>query len=446
MFSLHSRRTNGSGMHRRAFLEVGSLPLMGLTLPTLFSRTAESQEHAQPTKELNCILLFTEGGLSNIDSLDMKPEAPVEYRGEFRPIATNVAGLDICEHLPHMAQSMDKVCLVRSIAHTESGDHAAACHYMLTGHPQRSDPTGQPTGSIIHPSFGSVVSKERGWRNGMPPYVASGGFVYEGAGYLGTSYNPLKLYGDPNAENFKIDNVSIPDSIGWDRTIRRRRILDRLDDWQRRVDTSSGALLARSQFYQQAYDVITSPASKQAFNIADEPAEIRERYGRTTEGQTALLARRLIEAGVRFVAVRSGGWDTHDNNFPRLKDSLLPALDKAWSGLLLDLEERGLMENTVVICMGEFGRTPRVNGAAGRDHYAPCNAIGISGAGVNMGTVIGATDAKCERVLGTPDSTMDFAATVYRLLKIDDSREYLSNDGRPIAINNGGKPIAEVLS
>ncbi|MEX0725000.1 MAG: DUF1501 domain-containing protein [Planctomycetaceae bacterium] len=445
MFSLHTNMSNCAGMNRRAFLQAGSIPLLGLSLPTLLSHSAAAAEQTRSAKEMNCILLFTEGGLSNIDSLDMKPEAPVEYRGEFRPIASNVPGLDVCEHLPLMARSMDKVCLVRSIAHTESGDHAAACHYMLSGHPQRSDPTGQPTGSIIHPSFGSVVSKELGWRNGMPPYVASGGFVYEGAGYLGTAYNPLKIYGDPNAENFKIENVSIPDSIGWDRTVKRRRILERLDDWQRRADKTSGVVFDRSQFHQQAYDVITSPASKQAFNIADEPVETRERYGRTREGQTALLARRLIEAGVRFVAVRSGGWDTHDKNFPRLKDSLLPALDRAWSGLLHDLDERGLMDNTVVICMGEFGRTPRVNGAAGRDHYAPCNAIGISGAGVNMGTIIGATDAKCERVAGTPASTMDFAATVYRLLKIDNTREYDANDGRPIAINNGGRPIAGVL-
>ncbi|MFN0198374.1 MAG: DUF1501 domain-containing protein [Planctomycetaceae bacterium] len=447
MFSLSTNMSNCDGVGRRKFLQVGSMPLLGLSLPALLAGSAHGAGEALPRragKEMNCIVLFTDGGMSNIDTLDMKPDAPAEYRGEFHPIASNVAGLDVCEHLPFMAKSMDKVCLVRSIVHPESGDHVAACHYMLSGYPQRPDPTGQPTGSIIHPSFGSVVSKELGWRQGMPPYVVFGAMNYEGAGYLGTAYNPLKIYANPNDAQFKVENISVSDKVGWDRTLKRRQILERLDDWQRRVDKSSGVLFDRSQFQQQAYDLITSPASKKAFNIEEEPVELRDRYGRTREGQCALLARRLIEAGVRVVTVSSGGWDTHDKNFSRLKDSLCPSLDRAWSALLEDLGQRGLLENTLVVCMGEFGRTPRVNGAAGRDHYAPCNAIGISGAGVNMGTIVGKTDSKCEQVAGTTHSSMDFAATIYRLLNIDDTREYDSNDGRPIAINNGGRPITAV--
>ncbi len=193
----------------------------------------------------------------------------------------------------------------------------------------------------------------------------------------------------------------------------------------------------------QVYDWLWA---KRAFDLNAEPANLRDRYGRTREGQAALLARRLVEAGVPFVTIGSGGWDTHDNNFNRLKKPLLPTLDQAWSALLEDLDERGLLDQTLVVCAGEFGRTPRVNGAAGRDHYAPCNVIGLSGAGVAMGKVIGATDARCEQVVGRSHSTMDYAATLYRLLGVDDSIEYPAEDGRPIRLNNGGRPISEVFA
>jgi uncharacterized protein (DUF1501 family) len=212
------------------------------------------------------------------------------------------------------------------------------------------------------------------------------------------------------------------------------------------VDRAESAVSLRDRFYRQAYDLITSPAAKRAFNIEEEPAPLRERYGRTREGQCCLLARRLVEAGVRFVTISSGGWDTHAANFVSLKTKLLPALDKAWSTLLADLADRGMLANTLVVCTGEFGRTPSVNGAAGRDHYAPCNAIGFSGAGVRMGQTVGATDAKCTQVVGTAHSTLDYAATIYRILGIDLDREYRTEDGRPIQVNHGGTPMAEVLA
>lgn len=442
---LHSV-TDCGGVSRRAFLRVGTASLFGASLPLALAAKAARGESGSSARDVNCILLFTDGGMSNLDTLDMKPDAPVEFRGEFSPVASNVPGMDVCEHMPWMARQMDKVCLVKSIAHTESGDHVAARHYMLTGYPQRPDTTGQPVGSTIYPSFGSLVSKQQGWRNGLPPYVLFGSLDYSGAGFLGSAFNPLKITADPSAAGIKVDNVSIPDAIGADRTMRRRRMLEQVDAWQRRSDAVAGQVRERQQFYQQAYDLITAPAAKRAFQIDEEPAALRDRYGRHAEGQGCLLARRLIEAGVRFVTVNSGGWDTHDKNFSRLKDSLLPKLDQAWSALLEDLSNRGLLDSTVVICCGEFGRTPRVNGAAGRDHYAPCNVVGISGAGVRMGTVVGQTNPRCENVVGTTHSTLDYAATVFRLLGIDGQREYRATDGRPILVNNGGRPISDVMA
>jgi hypothetical protein len=428
---------------RRAFLRVGSLSLFGLSLPRLL----EARASGTAAGDVNCILLWTDGGMSNIDTLDMKPDAPREYRGQFDPIASSVPGVRVCEHLPRMAQRVDKVCLIRSIAHTESGDHTAATHYMLTGYPQRPDPSGQPAGSTIYPAFGSLIARQQGWRGAMPPSVQVGGRVhYGGAGYLGSAYSPLVIAGNPAAADFRVEDVTIPDAIGAARTDRRRRALEALDAWRVAAERGSGALFDRQQFYRQAFDLITSQAARRAFRLDDEPAALRDRYGRTREGQGCLLARRLIEAGVRFVTVSSVGWDTHDNNFNRLKDSLLPALDRAWAALLDDLDERGLLDTTVVICAGEFGRTPRVNGAAGRDHYAPCNVVGLSGAGVRMGHVVGRTDAKCEAVVGRPHTTLDYAATIFQLLGIDGSVEYHTEDGRPVLVNNGGHAIAEALA
>lgn len=452
MFEVNSLVRQCDGVSRRTVLQAGGLGLFGLSLPSLLRAEAASKASSKP---MNCILLFTAGGMSNIDTFDMKPDAPVEYRGEFLPISSNVPGTQVCEHLPRMAQAMDKVCMIKSIVHAESGDHTAAMHYMLTGYPQRPDPTGQPVGSTIYPAFGSVISKELGWRNNLPPNVLIGGKMsYVGAGYLSSKFDPLTIASDPNSKDFRVEDVSIPNEVGFDRTMRRRRMLDRLDGWQRQIEAAmkspnamsvGGAVLDRSDFYRQAFDLITSPAAKQAFDLQSEPDAVRDRYGRTREGQGTLLARRLIEAGVRFVTVGFNGWDTHDKNFVRLKQPLLPTLDQAWSALLEDLSQRGLLDSTLVICAGEFGRTPGVNGAAGRDHYAPCNAVGFSGAGTAMGHTVGKTDGKCTVVVGQSNSTLDYAATIFRILGIDGSKEYHTEDGRPVLINAGGKPIEGVI-
>ena len=442
MFEFQRRMPNCDGPSRRMFLKVGGLSLFGLSLPRLLA----AREAAIGGKDINCILLWTDGGMSNIDTLDMKPDAPVEFRGEFQPIASNVPEMPVCEHLPMMSRMIDKVCGVKSSAHPESGDHAAATHYMLTGYPQRPDPTAQPTGSTIYPMFGSVVSHEKGWKNAIPPSVKiGGGMVYSGAGYLGSAFDPLTIRADPNAANFQIRDVSVGNEANQKRALRRQNMLARLDAWQKKLELR-GAVQARREFYRQAFDLITSPAAKQAFRIDQEPAKLRDRYGRNREGQSTLLARRLIESGVRFASVAFGGWDTHDKNFERLKKPLLPTLDQAWSALLEDLDDRGLLDTTLVICAGEFGRTPKVNGAAGRDHFAPCNAVGFSGAGTAMGTVVGKTSSRCEHVVGQRNTTLDYAATIFEILGIDGSRVFHTEDGRPVLINNGGKPIQGVIA
>ncbi len=445
MFKLERPSHNCEGMSRRAWLQVGGLSLFGMSLPKLLQ--AEAAQPAAARKDVNFILLFTSGGLANMDTLDMKPEAPIEYRGEFQPIATSLPGVTVCEHLPLMSRQMDKVCQVRSIVH-QGSQHAEAMHWMLTGYPQVPDVNGAPVGSTIYPCFGSVVSKELGWKNGLPPYVqcAPNEMGYSGGGYLGSAYNALMVRRSPADKDFSVDDVSIPTQVGSDRTLRRRKILDRLDAWQRQVDRSSESVYNRGEFYRQAYDLITSPAAKKAFNINEESEATRDRYGRTREGQATLLARRLVESGVRFAAVDFGGYDTHDKNFIRLKNPLLPTLDQAWSALLQDLSDRGMLSNTVVLCAGEFGRTPRVNGAAGRDHWPLANTIGFSGAGVRAGSIVGKTDSKCERVSGKEHTTLDYAATIFRLMGIDDTQEYLTNDGRPVLINGGGRAIDEVLT
>ncbi len=446
MFSLGNQlaRTCG-GVDRRNFLRVGGLATFGLSLPQLLQ--AEATQPAVARKDVNCILLWMGGGPSNIDTFDMKPDAPAEYRGEFRPIDSNLPGLSVCEHLPLMAKQMDKVCLLRSVSHTESGDHTAANHYMLTGYPQRPDPSGQPANSLIYPAYGSVVSRERGWQNSLPPYVVLTGKPagYMGSGYLGSAYSPLTIKADANEPKFAVQDVSIPDVVGADRTSRRRTMLSELDQWQRLTDRKLEPLVDRDRFYQQAYDLITSSSAKRAFQLDDEPAAVRDRYGRHRFGQSALLARRLIEAGVRFVTVETHWWDTHQNNFKDLRDSRLPNVDQFWSALLEDLDQRGLLKTTLVVWMGEFGRTPKVNGAAGRDHWAPTSTICLSGAGVKHGTIIGQTDANCAYPVGTSHSTHDFAATIYRLLGIDSTQEYLTPDGRPVLINYHGKPILEAM-
>jgi len=448
MLNLGTRKiATCDGITRRSALRIGGMSALGLTLPRLLAAEA-----AQPDsgRRLNCIVLWMKGGAPQQDTFDMKPQAPVEYRGEFRPISTNVPGMHICEHLPHMSQKLDKLCQLRTIVHS-GGQHAEATHFMLTGYPQIGDPTGQPVGSVIHPAYGSVIGREKGWQDGMPPYVqVSGGRLkYSGGGYMGSAYSPLMVTGNPADDDFQVRDVTIPDAVGADRTARRRRMLAQVDHWQRLVENQTSPVFEKSRFYQQAYDLITSPAAKKAFDLEQESAATRDMYGPTRDGQAMLLARRLVEAGVRLALVNvtgNGGWDTHDKNFVRLKNDLLPNVDRPWAALLTDLEQRGMLDNTLVIWMGEFGRTPKVNGAAGRDHYPKVNNICFSGNMVRMGQIMGQTDDLAANVVGKSHRTADFAATIYHMFGINPNTVYQGLDGRPHLLTDNGKPIREIFA
>lgn len=430
------------GMNRRAFLRVGSLPFIGMSLPAALRA---AQAGGSPRAK-SCILLWLDGGISTIDTFDMKPAAPSGIRGEFKPISTNVPGMTVCEHLPRVARRMDKICQLRTVVHGGT-QHAEACHWMLTGWPQIPDPNANPVGATIHPCFGSVVAEQQGWRAGMPPFVELlGGIKYHHAGYLGSGYDPLRIKKGISKQDFQVPNVAIPESLGNQRFARRRSMLEAVDDLQRSADRNAGSIFDRNQFYAQAFDLITAPAAKEAFRIDKEPAKLRDAYGRHEEGQATLMARRLVEAGVRFVTVQFNGYDTHDKNFIELRRDLLPKLDTAYSALLDDLSQRGMLDDTLVICMGEFGRTPKVNGAAGRDHYPKVNNLNFSGAGLRMGEVIGETDAQCANVVGRTNSTHDLAATIYDLFGVDHAKEYRARDDRPILATDHGKPIREIYA
>jgi hypothetical protein len=438
------------GIKRRDLLQIGALSALGLTLPDwLRMRAAQASDLTPgpfPTREggtrnpsdIACILLWMNGGPSHIDTFDPKPEAPQEIRGEFGVIPTKLKSVYLSEHLPKLAQEIDKYSILRSVT-SPDGSHETATHYLLTGYP------GNP--AVSYPSYGSVVARERGYKTALPPYALMGGypFGYGGAGYMGPVYNPFSVGGDPNSKNFSVQDVTPPAGVDMARIDRRRAMLAALDTFQRQVETEPRAIQAMDQFYERAYNLVTSPLAKKAFNLAAEPDKLRDQYGRHTFGQSCLLARRLVEAGVQFVTINQGGWDTHEQNFSSLKKSRLPELDQGYAALLADLHARGMLDRTLVIWMGEFGRTPKVNSAAGRDHWPNAMSVCMGGGGVKTGMVIGETNERAENPKERPIRVEDVAATIYQALGIDYRKEYISPENRPLKINYDGEPVHELL-
>lgn len=432
--SVDCERTN-----RRDFLRVGSLGLAGLTLPKLLE--AQAAKKVDAADERSVIFMWMQGGPSHIDSFDPKPNAPSDIRGEFGVIPTALPGTQICEHLPQMARNLDKFSIIRS-GYCYNGSHGVADAYMLTG--WRFNPT------IVHPTYGAVMSRELGYRQGMPPYVQLGTSIdqrFGGGlpGYAGSEHNPFIIEDDPSKANFSIDGVTLPGGMSATRFQRRERMLVKLDKWQKKVETTGNDIGAMNSFYEKAFSMVTSPRAKKAFDIQQEPERVRERYGMTKFGQSCLLARRMVEAGVRFVNVTMGGWDTHANNFKTLKDRNFPAIDQGWSALLEDLKVRGMLEKTMVIWMGDFGRTPKINSAAGRDHWAGSTVFCLGGGGLKTGEVIGKSDANAEQPAGNPIQVEDIAATLYTLLGIPLDKHYIAPDGRPFRINLNGKVLNELM-
>jgi uncharacterized protein (DUF1501 family) len=447
MFQISSARTsrNCEGMSRRDFLQVGSLGALGLSLADMFRMQATASEVAATPRRsnVNCILLWMQGGPSHIDTMDPKPDAPAEIRGEFGTIPTRQAGVRVCEHLPMLAQQFDKLSLLRGHDPT-NGSHGVADHIMMSGH--RFNP------ALPFPCYGSVIAKERGYRNGMFPFVQLGRNIdrrFNGgiAGFLGDQYNAFEIHDDPSAATFRVRDLSVADESDRTRLERRYAMLQELDNYQRTAEAPEAApVQARDVFYERAHSLITSPQAKRAFDLDREPDRLRDQYGRNQLGQSCLLARRLIEAGVQFVTVTDGGWDTHVNNFRSLKDRLLPRLDRAYAALLSDLSSRGLLENTLVVWLGDFGRTPKINSAAGRDHWATAGVACMGGGGVKLGEVVGTTNAFAEVVVESPVRPQDIAATIYQALGVPLNTWYRSHDGRPIELVPTGRPIRQLLA
>lgn len=415
---------------RRDFLRIGSLGALGVTLDGVL--------RANPKKDISCILVWQSGGCGHQDTFDMKPDAPLEYRGEFKPISTNVPGIQICEHLPFTARQMDKFTILRSM-HSKEVNHERAINYLLTGY--------LPLSTLEFPSIGSVVAKARGSKNGMPPYVAvPATFPSYGGGYLGGEYNPF-IAGDANTPGYKVRDLTLPVDVDWSRVNNRRWLVEQMDARYRAIDTNTD-FDAIDGFQQRAYDLMRSPAARKAFDVESEPAALRERYGRSPVGQGCLLARRLVEGGVRFVTVSKAwlNWDTHADNFNGMKKVLLPEFDRAFATLLEDLHERGMLDTTLVVAMGEFGRTPKVNGDAGRDHHSKAWSICLAGAGIPGGRVLGATDATATEVTDLPVEPEDLLYTVYSTLGIDPTHEYQTPIGRPSKVVNGGRFVKELFA
>ncbi|MGE0608460.1 MAG: DUF1501 domain-containing protein [Pirellulales bacterium] len=442
MLDLVGRATRTcDGVSRRNFLRVGGLTVGGLTLPDLLRRKAEAKAAGRDVKNTSVILIWQAGGPSHLDMYDLKPNAPAEYRGEFNPIGTNVSGIEIGEHCSLQAKVMDKLTIVRSATHTNAG-HGMASQWMLTG--------WQPTVEVsdnIFPSCGSVVAKMRGANApAMPAYVNLPNRLGLGkAAYLGASYNPLSPDSSPNSDGFNVKNLKLPGRVSEDRLNRRRGLLGDLDNIRRDIDTQ-GNLEGIDTFYRDAMEMITSDQTRRAFDINAEDPKLRDTYGRNDMGQSCLLARRLVEAGVTYVTIQAGGgWDTHGNNFGELKNRLLPPFDQAVAALVTDIHDRGLQDNVLLMAMGEFGRTPRINGGAGRDHWPGAMSVLFSGGGLKMGQTIGTTDARAEYPSSKPYTPGCVLSTMYHVLGIDYHHAFYDQARRPMAILAEGQPIEELI-
>jgi hypothetical protein len=343
--------------------------------------------------------------------------------------------------MPRIAKIADKMTLIRSATHGDAG-HESASHTLLTGYKPTNDIPANEA-----PAYGSVVAKEMGPRvDGFPAYITvPTAPKSSAAAYLGVAFNPFETQGDPNTENFDVRNLKVPGGLTLDRLENRRNILQHFDTLRRDID-SSGLISGMDTFSQQAYNIVTSPKVQAAFDISKEDVRTRDLYGRTTWGQNTLLARRLIESGVRFVTVNVGGWDTHANNFESLKNTKLPQFDQAFAALIEDLDQRGQLDNTLVMSWGEFGRTPRINKDAGRDHWPNVFSVAMAGGGLKRGFVLGESDARAEFPKERPVSPQDILSTMYYQLGIDQTKAYVNEADRPVPILSYGEPIREIIA
>jgi hypothetical protein len=451
----HRFHSDCEGFARRDFLKIGAAGLFGLTLPQLLQLEARAQAQSpagQATRRRaqSVIMIWLAGGPATIDMWDLRPNAPEGIRGEFRQINTSADGVAISEHLPHMSRIMDKCTVVRSLAHSIPA-HGPATVFMTTGN--------RPTPAVQYPSLGSLVTRLMPAAPGVPPFI-SFSEMRNGtaglAGYLGTAYNPFIVEGVGAAAgggrnnapvgNLRVRGVTLPTGFTLEQLESRDRLLQQFDQGLATVDRNADLVEGLDAFHQQALEILRSNSTRNAFNLEQESARTRGRYGLNPFGLGALAGRRLIEAGVRFVTVSLGGWDTHGQNFNALRARLLPQLDQTLSALVEDLDSRGMLDNTVVYCAGEFGRTPRINNNAGRDHWARSMAVVLAGGGFKRGYAHGTTDSQGMAPATEPCTPDDVSSTIFHCLGLDPHQELQTPTGRPMQLFREGRVVNRLLA
>jgi hypothetical protein len=411
------------GVSRRDFLRVGALSVGGLTMADVLRSQAQAATAGQsPTRGKSVIMIFLPGGPPHLDMYDMKPNAAREFRGELNPINTNVPGIEICELMPRQAKIMDKLAILRGVKFVD--EHSA--HMVMTGFPDR----------VRRPCFGSMVSFHKQRQDGFPPYVSlMNNKDSEDPEYCGAAHRPFVPSGPG------LENLSLTSAVSLDRLDNRKELLRSLDTIERAVDYR-GAMTGVDAFTTRALDMITTKEARLAFDVEKEPREVQERYGR--ENRDFLRARRLVEAGVSVVTLATGGWDTHSDNFQTMRKQL-PRIDQGIHALVTDLHERGLDKDVAVVMWGEFGRTPRINGSAGRDHWSPAGFALMAGGGMKMGQAIGETDARGERPIGRGIAPSNVLATLYRHMGIDTQATLPDHNGRPMYVLEERDVVAELV-
>jgi len=434
MFDLFNGLTRTcDGVSRRSFLKIGSLGGM-MSLPRwLEGRAALAKEAAPPPRDVNCIFIWTHGGTSHHDTLDPKPEAPPAVKGPFGVIDTAIPGIKFSEICPRLAQEAGRFGLLRSW-NPMNGSHGTADAWCMSG--RKFNP------AVTYPCYGAVISEERGFKSALPPFVQLGTdldrrFGGGVSGILGLEHMPFEINSDPNNKDFTVRDITPPKGIEYGRITRRSNVLAAIDSLQRQADLQPAEFGALDENYKAAFNMLTAPETKRAFQIEQEDPRLRDRYGRTRFGQNLLLSRRLIESGVRFVTVTDPGWDTHANNFESLQKTRIPPIDTGLPELLIDLEEKGLLDTTLVVWMGEFGRTPNINKNVSRDHWPMCYTTLLAGGGVKRGFVYGASDKTGSYPAENPVRPDDLAATIYAALGIDPHTELRSAAGRPVLAADG---------
>jgi hypothetical protein len=444
-------KTDCEGFYRRDFLKIGAAGLFGLSLPQLLELEARANDtnagRARNARATSVIMVWLAGGPATIDMWDLRPNAPENIRGEFREVNTRADGIRISEHLPRMAEVFDKATVIRSLHHTIPS-HGPATVFMTTGN--------RPTPALQYPALGSLVTRLLPPAQAVPPYVSFSELRNGNAGqsgYLGTSYNPFIVEGAGNgngrgqtASNLRVRGITLPTGFTLEDLDNRNRLLQGFDRSFEAVDRNADLVDGLDAFHRQALEILRSDRTRNAFNLNQENDTLRQRYGTTPFGQGVLAARRLVEAGVRFVTISLGGWDTHSQNFNALRTRLLPSLDQTLSALIQDLHDRGMLDRTIVYCAGEFNRTPRINRNNGRDHWARSMSVVLAGGGFKRGYAHGTTDQQGMAPSTEPCTPDDIASTIFQNLGIDPHMELNTPTGRPVQLFREGRPVTRLLA